>query len=110
MANSKVFINALSCSDCSGCRPRRAVRWSSQGALSPKSTGGKAECTRRDVATATDTLSPYGRWGDWIGGEKLLMVGAALLSILLIASAAATCCQHCEPAIDCGGWCRSPLT
>ncbi|KAL3223594.1 hypothetical protein MRX96_049703, partial [Rhipicephalus microplus] len=32
----------------------------------------------------------YGRWNDWIGGEKLLMVGAALLSILLIASAAAT--------------------
>ncbi|KAL3191370.1 hypothetical protein MRX96_059897 [Rhipicephalus microplus] len=70
--------------------PCRAVRGSSQGALSPKSTGVKAECTRRDVATATDTLPPYGRWGDWIGGEKLLMFGAALLSILLIASAAAT--------------------
>ncbi|KAH7958049.1 hypothetical protein HPB51_027965 [Rhipicephalus microplus] len=90
MANFKVFINALSCSDCSGYRPRRAARGSSQSALSPKSTGGKAECTRRDVATATDTLPPYGRWGDWIGGEKLLMVGAVLLSILLIASAAAT--------------------
>ncbi|KAL3223593.1 hypothetical protein MRX96_049702 [Rhipicephalus microplus] len=61
-----------------------------KGALSPKLTGVKAECTRRDVATATDTLPPYGRWGHWIGGEKLLMVGAALLSILLIASAAAT--------------------
>ncbi|KAL3244178.1 hypothetical protein MRX96_047257, partial [Rhipicephalus microplus] len=70
--------------------PRRAARGSSQCALSPKSVGVKAECTRRDVATATDTLPPYGRWGDWIGGEKPLMVGAALLSILLIASAAAT--------------------
>ncbi|KAL1478438.1 hypothetical protein MTO96_016276 [Rhipicephalus appendiculatus] len=70
--------------------PQRAARGIGQGALAPKSAGVNAECTRRDVATATDTVPPDSRWGDWVGGDKLLMVGAALLSILLIASAAAT--------------------
>ncbi|KAH7947585.1 hypothetical protein HPB52_013855 [Rhipicephalus sanguineus] len=70
--------------------PQRTARGSAQGALAPKSTGVAAQCARRDVATATDTVPPESRWGDWVGGEKLLMVGATLLSILLIASAAAT--------------------
>ncbi|XP_075750627.1 uncharacterized protein LOC142817496 [Rhipicephalus microplus] len=88
--SSSTITSSVSSSETTSVLPCRAVRGSSQGALSPKSTGVKAECTRRDVATATDTLPPYGRWGDWIGGEKVLMIGAALLSILLIASAAAT--------------------
>ncbi|KAH7947587.1 hypothetical protein HPB52_013857 [Rhipicephalus sanguineus] len=52
-----------------------------------------AECTRRDVGTATDAV-PRGRernWGDWMGAGRLpVMVGAALLSALLVASAVAT--------------------
>ncbi|KAH7938024.1 hypothetical protein HPB49_019283 [Dermacentor silvarum] len=77
---------------CSGRRPTHAVLGSSQGAVAAKSPGVSAECTRRDVATATDTVPSEhnSRWGDWMGGEKLLIVGAALLSILLVASAAAT--------------------
>ncbi|XP_049272514.1 mucin-5AC [Rhipicephalus sanguineus] len=94
-SSSSMITSSASSSDTApvlyvGASPQRTARGSAQGALAPKSTGVAAQCARRDVATATDTVPPESRWGDWVGGEKLLMVGATLLSILLIASAAAT--------------------
>ncbi|KAH7938514.1 hypothetical protein HPB49_024755 [Dermacentor silvarum] len=79
---------ALAC----GRRPPRVARVSSEAAVAPKTNSCAVECTRRDVATATD-IPPReydNLLGDWMGGRVPLMVGAALLTALLVASAVAT--------------------
>ncbi|KAH8022283.1 hypothetical protein HPB51_023170 [Rhipicephalus microplus] len=72
-------------------RPPRAAGTISKAIAVPKPKACAAECTRRDVATATDAVPRSDdNWGDWMGGRLPLMVGAALLSALLVSSAVAT--------------------
>ncbi|KAL3191379.1 hypothetical protein MRX96_059906 [Rhipicephalus microplus] len=70
-------------------RPPHAVGTTSKAIAVPKACA--AVCTRRDVATTTDAVPRSDEnWGDWMGGRLPLMVGAALLSALLVSSAVAT--------------------
>ncbi|KAL1478431.1 hypothetical protein MTO96_016270 [Rhipicephalus appendiculatus] len=63
----------------------------SKPAEPPKSTAGAFECALRDVATSTDALldsSNDNRGKNWMG--SWLLIGIALLSTLLVASAVST--------------------
>nr|XP_054922882.1 mucin-5AC-like isoform X2 [Dermacentor andersoni] len=92
-ASSGTSTSSASSSDSARVLPSRVVRVSSKAALAPNTRSCAVDCTRRDVATATD-LPPGEHNGNlpgvWMGGRLPLMVGAALLSALLVASAVAT--------------------
>ncbi|KAL1478430.1 hypothetical protein MTO96_016269 [Rhipicephalus appendiculatus] len=78
-------------SDGASLLPPPVLRTTSKGIAAPKPKPCADECTRRDVGTATDAVPRmYENWGDWMGGRLPVMVGAALLSALLVASAVAT--------------------